>query len=182
MRLSIAMTGAIALSSQSTKSAALELQRGNIDGDGYRRQTARMPIKGVGDRLLDDPLADIDHESRLLQDLDDSGRRTQHPVGVPPAEQCFDTRDPAGVKKELRLVMEHEFPAFDRMPQLLLQGHSLVQHRVHSRRVLQVSFAVCFGALDGALLPAVAARPPLLRRPDIERRRSAAICGSAGHL
>jgi hypothetical protein len=88
--------------------AAPELQGRDVDGNRYRRQPAGVPVKGVGDRLLDDPLADVDDESRLFQRRYELSRRTQSTRRVLPAQERFDTRDPTRIQNELRLVVEQK--------------------------------------------------------------------------
>ena len=108
---------------QALHEAAVEqLQRGDVDGDAYRRPGRGAPARGVLDRRLDHPLADLADEAAILGNRQESLRRGMAAVGQAPAQQRLDEARLAGREVDLRLEMELELAAVDGAAQALLGG------------------------------------------------------------
>ena len=106
--------------------AVQELLGGNIDGDGYR-ETQVLPCAKLAAHGSDDPAAQIDDQTAVLGDLDESGRRDVAVLRVAPAQQRLDADEPVIVQAEFRLIVQMQLIVLQRAPQTALEVEPILQ-------------------------------------------------------
>ncbi len=83
----------------------------------------------------------MQNQSRFLQQRNELQRWHQSELGTPPADQRLGADHAPGVAVHLRLVIQHEFVLFQRLPQLVLERYLLGHPFGHLLRVEEVSLA-----------------------------------------
>ena len=84
-----------------------------------------LPAGGLAAGLLEDGAAEGDDEARLFGQGDELRRRHQSALGVLPAHEGLEARDPAVVHAHDGLVVHAELPAVDGAPQVVLELQEL---------------------------------------------------------
>ena len=100
----------------------LELGAGQVDREDRDANLAIEPAPQLGAGTLDDPMADRNDASRGLRDRNESVRKQESAGRMVPPDQRLETDNPAGRELDLRLVIELELVALQRMPQIAFRG------------------------------------------------------------
>ena len=114
-----------------------------VDGDDERVDTGSVgPRAGLADGLLEHPLADPHDQPGLLGHADELRRQHQPSFGVLPAQQRLDADDLARAERDLRLVVQRQLGALDRLAQLAIDAEQFggvrlrqAPHRDRRRRL-----------------------------------------------
>ena len=130
----------------------VELARGQVHGDGQRRQAGLAP----GHQLLaggaQHPGADLDDEPGLLGNRNELGGRHRLAARRTPAQQRFDADLHAAGEVDLRLVIQHEFVALDRTTQAAFHAQAVQGARIHFFGIeLEIAAAQFLGAVHGGV-------------------------------
>ena len=89
----------------------------NVDCDRTRGDARVDPASERRGRFVDRPFTQRDDESGLLGDRDEDLRHHQADLGVRPPGERLETDDRAGADIDLRLKVELQRVAIDRLPQ-----------------------------------------------------------------
>jgi hypothetical protein len=127
-----------------------ELLARHVDTHAQRR--ARAPRGGVRAGARQHPLADRAHHPGLLGHGHEHGRRDQAAARVAPAQQRLGADQLAGLGVHLRLVVQHEALALDRLAQAVLEVEPLGDDLVHALGVVGVAAAALrLGVVHGGV-------------------------------
>ena len=107
-----------------------------------------MPQRGLAHRLRQHPVADGDDEAAVLGHRDEARRRHLAQLGVAPAQQRLGADDAAVGQVDLRLVVQPEAVAHQRLAHGVVQPHVLAAVDLGARLVQAEVGAA--GGLDGA--------------------------------
>ena len=99
----------------------MQLDRRQVDRHAQVFQAAVMPLAQLTAGLVQNPFADIDNAAVLLGQGDEQVRRDQSPLGVLPAQQCFDADHFMAGIADLGLVDQIELIALQRTAQVLVE-------------------------------------------------------------
>ena len=102
--------------------AAVELDRGHVDGDTDMLGPAGRASAGFADH----PGADRDDQAGVLGHGHEVCRRNQTELGMPPAQQCLERADAVLLEVEQRLVDQLELASLQCQAQIRLQLTSLL--------------------------------------------------------
>ena len=101
--------------------------------DVHRHVSVVGPRRGFGARHVQYLKPPRDYQAGLLRAIDENVRCKHAPHRVIPAKQCLETLDAAGVRTNLRLVVQLELPRLDRKPKFLQGRCSLPGPRPQHR-------------------------------------------------
>ena len=101
----------------------LELPGGEVDAyrEGGPRRVPVVSLLGLAAGLFEDPLSQRHDKTCLLGERDELLGGDEAALVVVPPRQGLDAHDAAGFEVELRLVVEHELPALDGPPEVVLK-------------------------------------------------------------
>ena len=147
-----------------------------LTANGTRLDSRVDPSSESSDRFVDRPITQRDDEAGLLGDRDEHLRHHQADLAVRPPGERLETHDRAGADIDLRLKVELQSVAIDRLPQPRLHGVSCLRsyrevrreqlERVPAARLCSVHRAV--GVLEERLHVGPVRR--VERNPDARRR------------
>ena len=130
----------------------LELAPAQVHAHRQRRLDGvrELPLARLPAGLTQHPAADRDDEAGLLRERDEVERRHEAALGVVPAHERLDRRDPAAGQVDGRLVVDHELVALERLLELGLQLEALERGEVHVRlEELVAALAAALGDVHG---------------------------------
>ena len=114
--------------------------------DRYRDlHRIRHPGLDLCQRRLDHPARHVADESCLLRKRNELRRRNRAANRVNPAHQRFDALDLVGAQIDLRLEVQPQFVAVDRLPQLREQGQMVLAMAVDPVIVFLEAFVLALG-------------------------------------
>ncbi len=102
--------------------ASLELHGRDVHGHPWRVRALLQPSGPLQARLVQYPGPDLHNHPGLLQDRNELCRADQSQLRIPPADEGFDAAQMACLGIDFRLVVQREFLALQRSPQLVLES------------------------------------------------------------
>src|SRR5437763_5847713 len=129
-----------------------ELRGRKVHGDAQGTQPFTLPRLRLAAGFKQHPFADVIEQAAFIGDRDEIVGRHQAALRMPPADQGFRTVDPTARGVDLRLVVQFELPAAQRLMQVALEFDALLRHRAHSFGIaLHVIAASFLGAVHGGV-------------------------------
>ena len=159
--------------------AVLELARRQIHGHAEAAIAIALPLSRLPAGFAQHPLADRHDQPRLLGDRDEVLRPDQTEAGAVPAQQRFDAGHASRGDVDLRLVVELQLAALERVAQIVLQRQPLQRAAVHRRREHLIRVAA---RVLGAIHRVVGVRQQRLGRVAVARKKRDADAGGDEQL
>ena len=156
-----------------------ELARRQVDRHAQGRQALPLPGDVLHTGGVQHPFPDRHDEPGFLGERDELDGRHNTEIGMLPAHQRLDARDPLRIEVELRLIMQEELAALQAAAQGRLKRQPLERVDIDLLRVeLVIVFAVLFRAVHrdiGVLHQGLFVVPLRRIRADADARRHAAF-------
>ncbi|MNV56769.1 hypothetical protein D3C71_1490710 [compost metagenome] len=109
-----------------------QLDNRNIDRDMARAKALPVQFSNEAAGASQHPFSDRHNEAAVLGNPDERERRHEAELRAVPADQRFESPYFSGLPVHLRLVMQRHFSIVDRMSQMLLDHHPLVEMLLHA--------------------------------------------------